>query len=164
MTTSASTSSEGFNQSVRLRPQAAETDLYEYRCEKGHLRTPANTTVMGHCRTCTVLHPNAKRSRWTKHKLEVKPVQNETEQLADFYFSHHQADQKRRAGAEQVKLDRQRQRESQERKTRDAQSAAFDLMDASMEEQSVVTKRLGGRNCLASLYVAEIRRLRELSN
>ncbi len=147
---------ESVNQSVRLRTPQAE-ELYEYRCEAGHVRTSANITVTGFCRQCAAT--THKRSRWVRH--EVAKPQEQLESVADFYLAHYEAEQKRRDDAEQVKLDRQRQRESQERKTRDAQSAAFDLMDASKEEQSVVIKRLAGRNCSACEYVAELRRLRE---
>jgi hypothetical protein len=150
------------NQSVRLTQQVAP-ETFEWRCEKNHLRTPDNTTHNGFCKTCAMVTLRPRPSRWIKHTIVAKQEpKTALEQAVDLHFAHYEAEQKRRADTEQQREQQRRDRESQERQTRDAQSAAFSLMDADKTEIEIVTKRLAGRNCPASVYVAEIRKLREI--
>jgi hypothetical protein len=149
----AGTGIESVNQPVRLRlQQAQETEVYA--CEHGHRRVPANVTVTGYCRTCTVLHPNAKRSRWVRH--EVAKPQEQPESIADFYLSVYHERQRQKEIAAQQRQQQRRARENQEQ----AAQKAYELMDATLEEVKIVNSRIAAGVVVPAIYVRELRRLR----
>ena len=141
------------NQSVRLRPQQAE--LYEYRCEAGHVRTSANITATGQCRLCkSTTH---KKSRWIKHEVTVQQQpKTALEQAVDLHFEVYKQREREKEIAEQQ---REQQRDARENQEWAAQKA-YELMDATDSEQTIVNRRLAKTSCRAADYVKEIRALR----
>lgn len=144
------------NQSVRLHTQQTGNEPFEYRCDlANHLRTPDNITATGQCRLCkSTTH---KKSRWIKHEVTVQQQpKTALEQAVDLHFEVFKQRQRDKEVVEQQELDRKRQRAAQQASA----DAAFSLMDADATEIKIVTNRLAGRKCPASVYVAEIRKLR----
>jgi hypothetical protein len=154
MTTRVGTSSEGFNLSVRLRTPQAE-ELYEYRCEAGHVRTPDNTTTSGHCRQCATTR--YKRSRWIRHEVVAKPKDVEVENL---WFLAYEQRQREKELAEQQREQQRRDRDAQELQRQTALDAACDLMDATESEKAIVNRRARGIAGPASEFVKELKKLR----